>query len=89
LRVSYFEWDDYNVNHIAEHGVDPLEVEEVFKNRPLIRKGRQGLYQAFGQTDEGYYLFVVFRHKGKETARVITARDMDEAERRYYQRHGK
>lgn len=89
MRVSHFEWDNDNINHIAIHGVDPIEVEEVFKNKPLIRKGRQGLYEAFGQTDEGYYLFVIFKYKGKEMIRVIAARDMDAWERRYYQRHGK
>jgi hypothetical protein len=41
------EWDDWNINHIYEHDVEPYEVEEVFVNHPLIRKGKEGKYLAW------------------------------------------
>jgi len=33
LRVAVFDWDDGNVDHIAEHGVSPEEAEEAALDR--------------------------------------------------------
>jgi uncharacterized protein len=30
-----FDWDDTNIQHIAEHNVKPSETEEVVDNDPL------------------------------------------------------
>ncbi len=74
--------------HIARHSVEPEEVEEVIRARPLIRRGRgrgeKKSYQAFGQTAAGRYLFVVFRPEPEHKAFIITARDMTGAERKRY-----
>jgi hypothetical protein len=43
----------------SKHGVEPSEVEEVLANDPYTRRGREGLYYVFGQTDAGRYLFAV------------------------------
>lgn len=67
-------------------------MEEVLTNRPLFRfmsKGKQAgedVYSAMGQTDEGRYLIVIFILKQRNRALVISARDMDSKERRYYGR---
>jgi len=67
-----------------EHQVFQDEVEEVFYNRPKFRKGQKGkyegedLYYAYGRTDAGRYLFVVFIYKKTHDALIISARDMDE-----------
>lgn len=86
MRISRFEWDGNNINHIARHGVTPGEVEDVFFNAPLYHKAREGLKIALGRTDNGRYLFVVFALKPGGTIRVITARDMSTSEKRYYRR---
>jgi uncharacterized DUF497 family protein len=87
LQIRAFEWDNGNINHIMErHGIEPEEVEEVFINRPLLRKTYEDRRIALGQTDSGRYLFVVFILKPEGILRVITCRDMDEKERRYYRR---
>ena len=41
---------------------------------------------ALGVTDDGRYLFVVFRRKPRGVVRVITARDMEPKEKRLYRR---
>jgi len=51
-----FWWDDVNVEHIAEHGVEPYEAEEVIDNRQLLLRAREEKYIAYGQTDAGRYL---------------------------------
>lgn len=90
MRIVHLTWDEENVLHIARHGVDPEEVEETcFNRKPLIERGRGGLYYVSGQTAAGRYLFVVVRFLGRGAARVVTARDMDHRERRRYkQRKG-
>ncbi len=90
MRISAFEWDDGNVLHLAlGHGIEPEEAEEVFAVAPLFRKTKRGHYAAFGRTQAGRLLVVVFELKREGLVRVITGWDMDVAERRYYQRHRK
>lgn len=77
---------------IRKHDVFPDEVEEVFLNRPRYffqQKGRvadEDLYLALGQSDSGRYLVVLFILKSSRRALVISARDMNQAERRRYGR---
>jgi hypothetical protein len=59
-QIPGFEWDSRNEGHIAEHGVEPEEAEEVFFDAPFHRRGRNGYYYAYGQTDAGRYLFIVY-----------------------------
>ena len=65
-------------------------MEEVFSNKPRIRKAQKGrvqgedLYYAYGRTDGGRYVFVVFIYKRTREALIISARDMDRKERKYY-----
>ncbi|MEW5899057.1 MAG: BrnT family toxin [Bacillota bacterium] len=85
MKVNRFEWDKWNTGHIEErHGFSPEEVEEVFSSRPVIRRVRGGRFAAYGQTEEGRYLTVIFHLKPGGVARVVTARDMNRWERRYY-----
>ena len=87
LRIEHLMWDSGNIAHIARHGVEPREVEELcFEHHPLIRKGRLHRYYAFGQTISGRYLTVVFEYLGHNRAKVITARAMSEAERKFYKK---
>ena len=85
IQIRDFEWDPGNLEHIHEHGVRDYEVEEVLLfDKPIYYKGREGRYCAFGLTDNGRCLFIVFRVKGSGLMRVITARNMTKAERRLY-----
>jgi len=85
MRISEFEWDDANMLHLAlGHGIEPEEAEEVFAISPLLRKTKHGHYAAFGRTQSGRLLVIVFETKGGRIARIITGWDMDSAERRYY-----
>ncbi|MGH2538697.1 MAG: BrnT family toxin [Candidatus Promineifilaceae bacterium] len=76
----------------AKHGATPNEVESVFVNRPQYRRLERGriegkdAYAAYGQTDAGRYLTIVFIRKGGGMALIISARDMDRKERKQYGR---
>ena len=86
MVVSGFDWDQDNVLHIDRHQFSPDEVEEVFAGDHKIRRTRQGLYIALGQTLGGRLAFVVFRRLSGGLIRVVTARDMEGSERRLYRR---
>jgi hypothetical protein len=59
--ISGFDWNDDNVLHIERHQFSPDEVEEVFAGDYKVRRTRQKLYIALGETLEGRLAFVVFR----------------------------
>ena len=92
MRIDWLIWDDWNVAHIAEHGVTPEEVEEVCEaSRHIARRAAmtdygQTRYRLYGQTYEGRYLFVVLDKIEAGSFYVVTARDMTERERRNYRR---
>lgn len=85
IRITGFEWSPSNLEHIHEHGVRDYEVEEVLLfDEPIYYRGKEGKYCAFGVTDSGRHLFIVFVVKEHGIIRVITARNMTKAERRLY-----
>lgn len=77
---------------IDKHGVSPEEVEQLFFRKPHFKFVESGLrsgedvYAATGQTDGGRYLIAFFIWKDKNTALIISAREMDKQERRQYGR---
>ena len=84
-------WLDKFVDKIIEkHNVYPEEVEEVFSKDPQIRRLEGGhvkgedLFIAFGRTEAGRYLSVLFVRKKDKRALVISARDMTKKERKKY-----
>lgn len=91
MRIAGFIWDDAddesgNVAHIARHGVSPEEVEEALINNPLVLRGTDGRYLAYGKSAEGRLLFVVFVRRGRGLIRPLTARAMTDRETRLYRR---
>jgi len=82
MRIDDVEWNLDRLQHIHRHSIAPEEVEEVFASAPVFRRGRGGVYEAWGQTESGRFLLVIFRYLGHNRAWPITARDMDENEKR-------
>ena len=89
MRIRIFEWDIRTIDHITRHGVSPEEVEEACYYRPFVLKGRGGLYLIYGRSRDGRYLFIVARYQGSGVIRIVTARDMTEAEKKLCQRRRK
>jgi hypothetical protein len=86
-----FQWDAGNrEKNWIKHRVTEGECERVFFNQPLIaasdKKHSQSeeRFFALGQTNQGRLLFVVYAIRGKRI-RVISARDMNKAEREVYE----
>lgn len=89
--VEGFDWDEGNrdKNWVA-HKVKSTECEMVFFNQPLVviddikHSDSETRYYAFGKTDVDRLLLVVFCLR-KNRIRVISARDMNKKERRFYE----
>jgi uncharacterized DUF497 family protein len=82
-----FEWDDANRKHVAEHGVEPFEAEEVVTNDPLdleeqFRNGEDRLMQ-IGETNALRILVVVTTWRGSRI-RVVTAFPATPQLRKFY-----
>ena len=91
MEIAELLWLDAVVDKIeSKHHVTPTEVEEILSNRPRIRKMNKGrfrgedVYRALGQTRAGRYLTVFFIYKQTKEALILSARDMDQKERRSY-----
>ena len=89
------EWDDDNTEHIAQHGVEAEEVEEIVYEdcHPswIVRARRRAIreirWTIFGQTCAGRYLLAVIApYAERGVWRAVTAREMERHTRRRYQR---
>jgi len=89
-KCDGFEWDEGNRNkNWISHKVRELEAEEVFIGRPLrfsddfIHSQNEGRYLALGKTKANRLLFLSFTIRGVKI-RVISARDMNEKDKKRY-----
>lgn len=87
-----FEWDKGNQEkNQIKHDVSTQEAEQIFFNRPLrlsedqAHSQQETRYGALGRTNADRGLFVVFTIRGTKI-RIISARDQNRGERRYYER---
>jgi hypothetical protein len=62
LVMAVFIWNEWNVAHIATHGVLPQEAEEVLRGAspPWPRNQGDGKFLVWGQTAAGRHLQVIF-----------------------------
>lgn len=85
-----FEWDDEdqkngNVQHLRDHGIEPLEAEECFSHEFIYARDERrfdDVYVLDGNTDRGRYLRLVFQDKGNGLARVFTGWDQKRKKKR-------
>lgn len=87
-----FEWDQGNdTKNWDKHDVTSLECEQIFFNKPLILKRDkeysivENRYYVLGRTNMDRLLFEAFTIRN-DKIRVISARDMTDAEMERYLR---
>ena len=90
-KIIAFGWDKGNINkNRLKHGVTTDECEEIFFNYPIISEDvthstTEPRVKAFGQTNKGRKLFVVFTLR-EEKIRIISARDQNKKEKEVLQK---
>ena len=89
-----FQWDQGNIDKsLIKHDIENWECEQVFFNRPLIvlddpkHSNSEKRWAAFGKTDADRLLIVIFTKRGN-LIRVISAREMNKKERKFYDEKG-
>jgi uncharacterized DUF497 family protein len=93
MHIADIIWLPHVIDKLAwKHHVLPEEIEDILFGHPLYRKVQKGhvpgedLYTALGQTEAGRYLIIFFIYKSSGEALILSARDMDDKERRQYAR---
>ena len=78
-----FRWNDWNVAHIADHGVTPEEAEWVTNHArpPFPADAGDGKTVVRGQSDTGRYLQVIYLLEPDDVVFVIHARALSEKEK--------
>ncbi len=86
LYIEELIWEERNIEHIVQHGVTMDQVEEVCYSDALFKRGRNQILEVYGQTEDGRYLVVFLAKRGKGAYYPVTARDMNDRERKTYHR---
>jgi hypothetical protein len=87
--MSYeFRWNDWNVGHLAEHGVSPSEAEYVVASasRPYPRKIGNGKFLIRGRTQAAVLLQVILVFDPAPMIYIIHARPLSETEKWRFRR---
>jgi uncharacterized DUF497 family protein len=75
----FFAWDDANRDHIAKHGVAPIEAEFVVENatQPFPQHIGDGKRRVWGATREGRMLQVIYVLKKQEDVQFESVAVLD------------
>src|SRR5215813_7162558 len=88
MPIHEFIWPEDRVAHVAQHGVRPEEVEDVYFGRALVQRtksvGVNPVYYVLGQTTAGRYLFCVVIQFPDGKGFPVTARPMTQKEQRRF-----
>jgi len=93
-QFAGFQWDKGNIDkNLHKHDVENWECEQIFFNEPLIiledqkHALEEKRWAALGKTDFDRLLMVIFTKRSR-LIRVISARDMNKKEKKYYEENG-
>jgi uncharacterized DUF497 family protein len=83
-----FRWNEWNVEHIAQHSVSPEEAEMVLRaaRSPFPRRIEEDKWLVWGRGRGGRFLQVIFVLGPEETIYVIHARPLTDQEKRRLRR---
>ena len=84
LTTGTLRWNQWNIEHIARHGIIPDEVEEVCTARFIVRESYGGRFVVIGQTLTERTLAVILEPDYDGMYYVVTARLANRRERRTY-----
>ncbi|MDE0044118.1 MAG: hypothetical protein OXT74_18915 [Candidatus Poribacteria bacterium] len=86
MPIRELLWHQDRIDHIAQRGVTPDEVNEVCFGKPFIQRaktqGENPVYYVLGQTNAGRYLFCVVIRFPDRRGYPATARSMTYREKR-------
>jgi hypothetical protein len=86
--VYEFRWEEWNEDHIAEHGIAPRQAEYLINHprRGFPRYIGDGKFLVQGQDQNGLWMQAIFVMSPPGVAFVIHARPLNDAEKRRLRR---
>lgn len=83
-----FRWNDWNLDHIARHGVTPEEAEQVILHprKPYPEHREDDKWLIWGRGKGGRLLQVIYLLEEDATIYVIHARPLTDREKRRYRK---
>jgi hypothetical protein len=88
MKIDRLIWTQDRLDHIANHGVRPEEVEEVCFGHAFVQRakslGKNPVYYVLGRTEAGRYLFCVVIQFPDGKGFPVTARPMTRKEQRRF-----
>jgi uncharacterized DUF497 family protein len=89
IDAEGFDWDAFNVGHIARHGLRPEDAERALSNESTavyegLTKAGERRWVSVGRLDSGRLVAVVWTVRGSRV-RVVTAYPAGERLRRTYE----
>jgi uncharacterized DUF497 family protein len=86
-----FRWNEWNVEHIARHGVAPEEAEHVVRTgkNPFPRKIEEDKWIVWGRGRGGRFLQVIYVLDEDRTVYIIHARPLEDREKHRLRRRRK
>lgn len=83
-----FRWNAWNVEHIAEHGLEPRDAEFVVNHarRPWPEKIGDGKWRVWGAAPDGDLLQVIYIFSPTDVVFVIHAMPLPDNLKRQYRR---
>jgi uncharacterized DUF497 family protein len=83
-----FRWNDWNVEHIREHGIAATECESVVcaAQSPFPKYVGDGKWLVWGRGQGGRFIQVVYLVDPDDTAFVVHARLLSEREKARYRK---
>lgn len=84
-----FDWDDDNRLHLARHGIDRIEAEDVLTGPSLTlrwSKAHPERYRVLGRTRGGRYLGILYDMLPDGRIRAFTGWEMNDHEKAVYRR---
>jgi len=86
VKIKSLYWDDANIEHIARHGLSPVDIDDVCFGGHISFKGRQRRYILYGKTEGDAMIMIVLERLFRQVFRPITARAMIEKEKHNYRK---
>lgn len=81
IKKKDLVWDEWNIKHIAKHGVTRDEVEEIFARAVRSKRSYEGRLIVFGNTKRKRLLTVVLEREERGYY-VLSTRNASRKERR-------
>ncbi len=86
MKIRKLRWNEWNIEHIQKHGVSVEEVEDICYSKHFAVKSGKSKMALWGQTVDGSYLLIILVIEEYGDFYPISARQMEEKEKRNYKK---